>query len=267
MVWWWKQLMLIQTQIAGLVFAGFGLSASVFSGKSQMMFLQSFLPCEPIKSNHLLFEFDLFSCFSFSGWLTLSVLYWPIQRILIKSNIMVFDVQGYKVSLSTHQMWDQSRRNIALGNHPAQHTFTRFCKEIKTILYQLTFTRFWNQFYWILNLLWLSCKTSAHRYLIHAFINNHRFHFYFCICPERSSWIPSTFNGCVVSSLHRWVRDMINRFTRVLNAGLLVPGLLLAVERPKEVQLSKSGLGCFISSPFLRNSHQRSGWLGDWGRL
>ena len=48
--------------------------------------------------------------------------------------IMVFDVQGYKVSLSTHQMWHQSKRNIALGNHPAQHTFTRFCKEIRTIL-------------------------------------------------------------------------------------------------------------------------------------
>ena len=56
----------------------------------------------------------------------------------------MFDFQGYRVSSSTHQMRHQSRRNIALGNHLAR----------------LTFTRFLNQFDWILN---LSYKTPVQR--------------------------------------------------------------------------------------------------------
>ena len=55
---------------------------------------------------------------------------------------------------------------------------------------------------------------------------------------------------------------MINRFTRVLNAGLLVPGLLLAVERPKEVQLSKSGLGLFHLFPVPQEPPSAIGLTG-----
>ena len=77
-----EQLMFIQNQIAGLVFAGFGLSASVFSGKSPVIFLQSFLPCQPIKSNHLSFDFDLFSL----QFVFLFLFFWLIQSPIDKND-------------------------------------------------------------------------------------------------------------------------------------------------------------------------------------
>ena len=108
------------------------------------------------------------------------------------------DLQEYKVSLSTHQIWHQSRRNIALGNPLARPTFTRFWKSI-SFWDSRPYVAFMQNFGPERTTLIISTFTFTFKF---SFAEMQNF------CPERPTWIPSTFNGYLVCILHRWVKDV-----------------------------------------------------------